>query len=55
MEQRHAYWINHGRVWVESISGNLATVRYDANTGSRSRCYYVQISQLDFTREWKFI
>ena len=52
----NAYWIDHGRVWVESIhSGDgTALVRPDANTGMRGRTCKVRLADIDFTREWKF-
>ena len=50
----HAYLINRGRVFVESISGSVAVVRFDCNDGTRSRCHTVVTSEIDFAREWKF-
>ena len=52
----HAYVVDQGRAWVESINTlhGTALVRFDANTGMRSRCHKVRLDQIDFTREWKF-
>ncbi len=51
----YAYHIDHGRVWVESIRSDRQTalVRYDAQTGMRSRAHVVPLSSIDFTREWR--
>ncbi len=53
----YAYVIDRGRVWVESFNSlkQTALVRFDCNTGMRSRCHTVPLSQVDFTREWKFV
>lgn len=51
-----AYLKGHGRVWVESIASlhGTALVRFDANTGFRSRVKKVQLAEIDFEREWRF-
>ncbi len=52
----HAYVIDQGRAWIESINTltNTALVRFDANEGIRSRVHKVELSKVDFNREWKF-
>lgn len=52
----HAYVIDRGRAFVESIHcmNGTALVRFDAGIGMRSRCEKVKLSDVDFTREWKF-
>ena len=52
----HAYLIDRGRVWVESINSlkGTALVRFDCKTGIRSRARTVKLVEIDFTREWKF-
>lgn len=52
----HAYVLDRGRAWVESINSikETALIRWDAGLGKRSRCYTIQLSQVDFTRQWKF-
>lgn len=51
----YAYLIDHGRVWVESFNSmkGTALVRFDPGLGMRSRVKSVQLSQIDFNREWK--
>jgi len=52
----YAYYINRGRVWVESFNSitSTALIRFDPGEGVRSRVHKVRLSQLDFSREWKF-
>lgn len=48
----HAYLAGNrpGRVYVDR---NRAMVRYDAGLGLRSRAHWVDVSLIDFSREWK--
>lgn len=52
----YAYLIDRGRVWVESINSvtGTALVWFDPNLGRRSRQHKVNLSQIDFNREWRF-
>jgi hypothetical protein len=49
------YWRDHGRVYVESINGNVACVRPDCGEGTRGKVSHVKVSELDPAREWKFV
>ena len=41
----------HGRVYVESISGNgTAIIRYDSDEGMRSPCHTVPLDEINFGR-----
>lgn len=53
----HAYLIDQGRVWVESINSvkQTALVRFDANLGMRSPAKTVKLSAVDFSREWRSV
>lgn len=48
--------LNPGRAWVESINSLKATaiIRYDPAEGTRSRAYAVRLTDIDFSREWRF-
>jgi hypothetical protein len=52
----HAYAIDRGRVWVETIDAakKTALIRFDANLGRRSRVHEIRLADIDFSREWKF-
>ena len=52
----YAYLKGRGRVWVTRINSlqNKAYVRFNPGEGMRSREHVVKLSDVDFTREWKF-
>jgi hypothetical protein len=50
---QHAIWRGHGRVYVESVFGEICTVRLDCGDGMRGPEIAVHSCELDTGREWR--
>lgn len=51
--QRHAQWIDRGRVWVDTIdwTNHIAIVRFDPGDGTRSRQYRAPLCDLEWNAD----